>query len=30
LRNGFLLFVPTFHGNHCEQNQNRGSSDTKA
>jgi hypothetical protein len=30
LRDGFSLIVPTFHGNHCEQNQNRGSSDTKA
>ena len=30
LRNSFSLIVPTFHGNHCEQNQNRGSGETKA
>jgi hypothetical protein len=30
LRDGLLVLVPTFHGNRCEQNQNRGSSEAEA
>jgi hypothetical protein len=30
LRDGLLVFVPTFHGNGREQNQNRGSSEAEA
>jgi hypothetical protein len=30
LRDGLLTLVPTFHGNRCEQNQNRGSSEAEA
>ena len=30
LRDGLLVFVPTFHRNGCEQNQNRGSSEAEA
>jgi hypothetical protein len=30
LRDGLLVFVPMFHRNGCEQNQNRGSSEAEA
>jgi hypothetical protein len=30
LRDRLLTLVPTFHGNRCEENQNRGSSEAEA
>jgi len=29
LGDGLLVILPTFHGNGCEQNQNRGSSEAE-